>query len=88
MYPGHWSKVFPHKPAVVHASSGESITYQQLDDRSNQLAQLMWQQGLRKGDHVSIFMENNLAFFEVILDLNMILFIFSRLTVILNNWER
>jgi len=34
MYPGHWSKVFPHKPAVVHASSGESITYQQLDDRS------------------------------------------------------
>ena len=66
MYPGHWSKVFPHKPAVVHASSGESITYQQLDDRSNQLAQLMWQQGLRKGDHVSIFMENNLAFFEVI----------------------
>ena len=66
MYPGHWSKVFPDKPAVVHASSGESITYQQLDDRSNQLAQLMWQQGLRKGDHISIFMENNLAFFEVI----------------------
>ena len=66
MYPGHWSKIFPNKPAVVHASSGESITYQQLDDRSNQLAQLMWQQGLRKGDHISIFMENNLAFFEVI----------------------
>ena len=66
MYPGHWSKVFPNKPAVVHASTGESVTYQQLDDRSNQLAQLMWYQGLRKGDHISIFMENNLAFFEVV----------------------
>lgn len=66
MYPGHWSKVFPDKPAVVHATSGETITYQQLDDRSNQLAQLMWQQGLRRGDHVSIFMENNLVFFEVV----------------------
>jgi len=66
MYPGHWSKVFPDKPAVVHASSGKSTTYQQLDERSNQLAHLMWQQGLRKGDHISIFMENNLTFFEVI----------------------
>ena len=66
MYPGHWSKVFPDKPAAVHATTGESVTYQQLDDRSNQLAQLMWQQGLRKGDHISIFMENNLAFFEVV----------------------
>ena len=66
MYPGHWSKVFPSKPAVVHATSGDSVTYQELDDRSNQLAQLMWQQGLRRGDHISIFMENNLAFFDVV----------------------
>lgn len=66
MYPGHWSRIFPNKAAAVNATSGKTVTYQQLDDRSNQLAQLMWQQGLRKGDHISIFMENNLAFFEVV----------------------
>jgi long-chain acyl-CoA synthetase len=41
------------------------VTFAELDDRSNQLAQLMWDKGLRPGDHVAIFMENNLRFFEV-----------------------
>ena len=65
MYPGKWSNVFPDKPAVVHASTGETVSYKELDDRSNQLAQLMWDKGLRKDDHVAIFMENNLRYFEV-----------------------
>ncbi len=46
------------------AGTGETLTYKQLDDRSNQLAQLMWAAGLRAGDHVSIFMENDLRYFE------------------------
>lgn len=66
MYPGLWAKRFPDKPAVIHAVSGEGVTYQALDDRSNQLAQLMWSEGLREGDHVAIFMENHLSFFEVV----------------------
>ncbi|MFP6835078.1 MAG: AMP-binding protein [Pseudomonadales bacterium] len=66
MYPGKWAQVFPDKPAVVHSNSGESVTFGQLNDRSNQLAQLMWDKGLRPGDHAAIFMENNVRFFEVI----------------------
>jgi len=66
MYPGKWAKEFPDKPAIVHAVSGEAVTYRQLDDRSNQLAQLMWDAGLRTGDHVAVFMENNLRYFEVV----------------------
>jgi long-chain acyl-CoA synthetase len=66
MYPGHWSKVYPDKPAVIHSETGERVTYQALNDRSNQLAQLMWSEGLRRGDHVSIFMENNLHYFDMI----------------------
>ncbi len=66
MYPGKWGIEFPDKAAAVHAITGETLTYGELNERSNRLAQLMWDKGLRRGDHVSIFMENNLRFFEVV----------------------
>jgi long-chain acyl-CoA synthetase len=66
MYPGKWAQEFPDKNAVVHAVTGETVTFAELNDRSNQLAQLMWAEGLRAGDHVAIFMENHLRYFEVV----------------------
>jgi long-chain acyl-CoA synthetase len=66
MYPGHWAGVTPDKKAVVHSVTGDHLTYRQLNDRSNQLAQLLWDQGLRRGDHIAIFMENDLRYFEVV----------------------
>ena len=66
MYPGHWATVFPEKPAAVDVATGAARTYRQLNDRSNRLAQLLWARGLRRGDHVSVFMENNLAYFDVV----------------------
>ena len=66
MYPGKWAEAFPDKAAVIHAGSGEALSYRALNDRSNQLAQLMWSEGLRPGDHAAIFMENHLSYFEVI----------------------
>ena len=66
MYPGHWATVFPDKPAVIDAATGAVRTYGELNDRSNQLAQLMWARGLRRGDHVSILMENHIAYFDVV----------------------
>ena len=66
MYPGKWSQEFPDKAAVVHALSGATVTYKELDDRSNRLAQLMWDKGLRTGDHAAVFMENNMRYFEVV----------------------
>ncbi|MBC8340108.1 MAG: AMP-binding protein, partial [Proteobacteria bacterium] len=65
MYPGHHAETSPDKAAVISAQSGEVITYSELDARSNQLAQLLWAQGLRRGDHIAVFMENNLRYFEV-----------------------
>ena len=65
MYPGKWATKFPDKAAAINATTGDSISYKQLNDRSNQLAQLMWEMGLRPGDHVAVFMENNLRYFEV-----------------------
>jgi long-chain acyl-CoA synthetase len=46
------------------ASSGEAATYRELNDRSNQLAQLFWDAGLRFGDHIAVLMENRREFFE------------------------
>ena len=65
MYPGHWATVTPDKPAVIMAESGETVTYKQLDDRSNQCAQLLWDAGLRFGDHVAVLMDNNPQYLEI-----------------------
>jgi fatty-acyl-CoA synthase len=54
----------PDKPAVIMAGSGELLTFEELNDRSNQLAQLWYAAGLQRGDHVSILMENNIRYFE------------------------
>jgi fatty-acyl-CoA synthase len=65
MYPGTYAETTPEKPAVIMAGSGAQLTYRELNDRSNQLAQLWHDAGLRPGDHVSIFMENNIRYYEV-----------------------
>ncbi len=66
MYPGKWAREVPDKAAVIHSESGETVTFAALDERSNRLAQLMWARGLRPGDHMAIFMENHLRYFEVV----------------------
>ena len=65
MYPGKHAREFPDKAAAIHTISGEIQTYKQLDENSNRLSQFLYEQGLRRGDHISIFMDNNLKFFEV-----------------------
>ncbi len=64
MYPGIHATTTPDKPAVIMASTGEQLTYRELDERSARLAQLLYAAGLRPGDHVAIFMENNIRYFE------------------------
>ena len=66
MYPGHWAKIHPEKVAIVNTLTGAEQTYAQLNDRSNQLAQLLWDKGLRRGDHIALFMENDIRYFEVV----------------------
>ena len=40
------------------AGSGAVATYGELDERSNRLAHVMRQTGLRTGDHIALMMEN------------------------------
>lgn len=66
MYPGIHAVTNPDKPALIMGRSGEVVTYRQLDERSNQLAQLWDSIGLRAGDHVAVFMENHPRYFEIV----------------------
>lgn len=66
MYPGYYAKTQPDKIAAVHVSAGKAITYRELNERSNQLAHALYDAGLRPGDHLALFLENHIAFFEVI----------------------
>ena len=65
MYPGTHAETTPDKPAYIMAATGHTVTFKELNDRSNQVAQLLWERGLRPGDSVAVFMENNPAFFEI-----------------------
>jgi amino acid adenylation domain-containing protein len=47
------AKAYPDKPAVW--ARGKSITYRELDERSNQLAHLLREKGIKKGDRVGLF---------------------------------
>jgi long-chain acyl-CoA synthetase len=64
-YPGHYAEVDPGRPAVIMAAAGTVLTYGELDERSNRLARLLHAAGLRRGDVLAVFMENNPRYAEV-----------------------
>jgi len=65
MHPGIHAAKNPEKPAYIFAASGETVTYGDLEARSNQGAQLFRSLGLAVGDHIAIMMENHPAFFAL-----------------------
>jgi long-chain acyl-CoA synthetase len=64
MYTGKHAHLRPLQPAFIMASSGEAVTYRELEARSNRLAHLFRNRGLKRLDHYSIFMENNSRYLE------------------------
>jgi acyl-CoA synthetase (AMP-forming)/AMP-acid ligase II len=65
MHPGIHAAKQPDKPAFVMAGSGETVTYGELEARSNQGAQLFRSLGLQAGDHIALMLENHPAFFTI-----------------------
>ncbi len=64
MYTGEHAKLRPQQPAFIMAGSGETVTYAELEARSNRLAHLLRRLGLARLDHYAIFMENNSRYLE------------------------
>ncbi|MEU5879025.1 acyl-CoA synthetase [Spirillospora sp. NPDC047279] len=65
MHLGQIAEQTPDKPAVIMAGSGRVITYRELNEESNRLAQLLYAEGLRPGDHIAFMLENHPLFLAI-----------------------
>lgn len=64
MYPGAYAAITPDKPAFIMVESGETLTYQQLEDRSARLAHVLFDAGLRPGDTLALLSFNSPLYYE------------------------
>ncbi|TCO78406.1 acyl-CoA synthetase [Chromatocurvus halotolerans] len=64
-HPSITAETYPHKPAIIMGGSGEIVTYRELDERSNQGAQLFRSLGLVSGDHIAMMLDNCRQFLEI-----------------------
>lgn len=64
-HPKHFAKTSPDKIAYLMIGSGKSLTYAELELRSNQGAHALRSLGICKGDHIAFLMENRLEFMEI-----------------------
>ena len=55
----------PAKPALIVAETGETVTFGDLDVRSNRAAQLFRARGLAVGDTIALVLENTPEFYDV-----------------------
>lgn len=62
----HHARRQPDKPAMIMASTGETLTFGQLDAAANRGAHLLRRLGLQRGDGVALFMDNSPRFLEIV----------------------
>jgi acyl-CoA synthetase (AMP-forming)/AMP-acid ligase II len=65
MHPGINGPKYKEKPAIIMAGSGDVISHQELNELSNQGAQLFRSLGLKPGDSMAFMMENHKLFFPI-----------------------
>ncbi|KEQ52644.1 acyl-CoA synthetase [Sphingobium chlorophenolicum] len=65
MHPSIHARSNPDKPAIVLTPGGRTVTYGELDARSNQGAHLFRSLGLKPGDAIALCLENTPAFLEI-----------------------
>ena len=65
MHPSVHAKTNPDRAAIIMGNSGETITYAELEARSNKMAHLFRSMGLQHGDAIGLCMDNRPEFFYV-----------------------
>lgn len=65
MFPGTHARLTPDKPAIIVADTGETVSYAQLDDRSQRFARCLYDTGVRPGDHVAALVDNQPRALEI-----------------------
>ena len=66
MHPSYWAKETPDKPAIIVAETGEEVSYKTMNDRANQVAQLIRASGLGVGAALAIMMSNTPRFYDFV----------------------
>lgn len=61
------ARKYPNKVAIIFED--RQITFRELDELSNRIANVVRASGLRHGDAVAVFMENSLEYLAVFLGL-------------------
>ncbi|WP_310498407.1 AMP-binding protein [Sandarakinorhabdus sp.] len=65
MHPFHHAASDPGRPAIIMAGTGETLSYAGLEARSNQVAHLLRQLGLARGDTIAVMMHNHIDFLPI-----------------------
>jgi len=65
VHPKVYAGVTPGKPALIVAETGETISFAELDRRSNRVAQLFRERGLHVGDTVALFCDNIPEYYDL-----------------------
>jgi acyl-CoA synthetase (AMP-forming)/AMP-acid ligase II len=65
MHPRQHALAQPDRPAIVMAGSGETVSFGELERRSNQAAHLLRARGLAVGDTIGILLENDPRYLEI-----------------------
>ena len=66
LHPSVQARADPAKPALIVAETGETVSYAELDARSNRAAHLFRTRGLTAGDTVALCLENVPEFFDLV----------------------
>ncbi|MCA1026657.1 AMP-binding protein [Cytobacillus kochii] len=54
----HWAKISPNQIFIYYGESDKSLTYRQFNQLTNSLARSLLQEGIKKGDRISVFLRN------------------------------
>jgi len=65
IHPSVHARTTPNKIAYKMVPSGETVTYRELDERSNQGAHLLRAVGLARGGVIALLLENHVRYFEL-----------------------
>ena len=65
MYARRHAEEDPNRAAITMAGSGATLTFKEYEERANRVAHLLRDAGLRRGDHISVYMDNCPEMLEV-----------------------
>lgn len=55
----------PDQAAIIMGSTGETVTFAEFEAQANRAAHLLRAAGLKRGDHIAVFMENSIRMLEI-----------------------